>query len=41
MECNNYLGKDLEGELAVVSAKAGQERTDGGTRRAVVQQREG
>ena len=39
--CSNYLGKELEGVLAVVAVKAGQDNTDGTTRRSVVQQREG
>ena len=37
----NYLGKELEGDLGVGVEKAGEDRTDGSTRRAVVQQREG
>ena len=40
-QCSNYLGKDLVGELAAVVARAGGENTDGSTRRAIVQQREG
>ena len=40
-QCCNYLGKELEGELSVVLVKAGGEKDDGSTRRAVVQQRQG
>ena len=40
-ECSNYLGKELGGELAAVCDIAGGERTEGSTRRAIVQQREG
>ena len=40
-QCCNYLGKELEGELALVSVKAGGDNDDGSTRRAVVQQRQG
>ena len=36
-----YLGKELEGELGMGVEKAGQDKTDGSTRRGVVQQREG
>ena len=39
-ECCTFLGKDLEGELAANTVSAGLDRTDGSTRRLVVQQRE-
>ena len=39
-QCYAYLGKQFEGELAAVAAAAGSDRTDGSTRRLVVQQRE-
>ena len=39
-QCYAYLGKQLEGELAFTAAAAGSDRTDGSTRRLVVQQRE-
>ena len=39
--CSNYLGRELGGELAAVCEAAGGDRTDGSTRRAIVQQREG
>ena len=40
-ECCNYLGKELTGELSVSVERAGGDKTDGSTRRAAVQQREG
>ena len=40
-ECSNYLGRELVGELAPVCDGAGGDKTDGSTRRAIVQQREG
>jgi hypothetical protein len=40
-ECSNYLGKELVGDLAPICRRAGGDKTDGSTRRAIVQQREG
>ena len=40
-ECSNYLRKELGGELALICDRAGGDKTDGSTRRAIVQQREG
>ena len=39
--CSSFLDKDLEGELVAGAVAAGKGRVDGGTRRMVVQQREG
>ena len=39
--CLKFLGKDLSGPLAVRCQEAGDESTDGSTRRKVVEQREG
>ena len=39
-ECTNYLGREPGGELAAVCDGAGGDKTDGSTRRAIVQQRE-
>ena len=40
-ECSTYLGKELGGELAPNCDRAGGDKTDGSTRWAIVQQREG